>query len=48
MSREHEGSHGDRPPASRFIRRADLTIRAVLWIILGVVAVALLGWWVAT
>jgi hypothetical protein len=47
MAEHHQPPQEERHPELS-VRRADLTVRIVLWIVIGVVAVALTLWWFLT
>jgi hypothetical protein len=47
MAEPHEPPQEQRHP-DLSVRRADLTVRVVLWIVIGLVAVALTLWWFLT
>ena len=47
MAEPHQPPQEQRHP-DLSVRRADLTVRVVLWIVIGLVAVALTLWWFLT
>jgi hypothetical protein len=47
MAEHHQPPQEQRHPELS-VRRADLTVRSVLWIIIGLVVVALALWWFMT
>jgi hypothetical protein len=47
MAEDHQAPQEQRHPELS-VRRADLTVRTVLWIVVGLVAVALTLWWFLT
>jgi hypothetical protein len=47
MVEHHQPSQERRHPELS-VRRADLTVRIVLWIVVGLVVAALTFWWILT